>query len=1237
MHISRLFFSALLAAACLVPAQAQLFTSSDSKRTAPGQSRTLRYQPDGEDFVIVNGNRKFTRALYGSNTGFRLETSDVPEFALYMPRMGGNLSLGVIVGEKSLWLNNAERIEARYSAGRRIYTITDPLLENGSLVITALAMYEADGMMLQVEGRKLPSGTQLVWLYGGATNKRFSREGDMGVDAPDCFDLKADYCTNNVYRLRQDGFDIWYGTSRETIQEFLAGKNPETGKNPVCHLTALVPDGASLLVGDATARTTPLTLRQAPASDKYPVVSGTVALRKKPAYIAIYNPETAPSTWSYDDLAACYDRADKSRAEVASTVKITTPDPYFNTLGPALSLVADGIWDSSYKVWMHGAIGWRMPLNGWRAAYTGDAIGRHDRAREHFDGYAASQVTDVEPVLPHPAQDSALNLARSLKKWGTPMYSNGYISRYPNRKNVMHHYDMNLCYIDELLWHFNWTGDMDYVRRMWPVLTAHLAWEKRNFDPDDDGLYDAYCCIWASDALQYNSGGVTHSSAYNYRANKMAAEIAEKIGEDPAPYRQEAEKILQAINNNLWLADKGHWAEYKDFMGLKRVHPDAAIWTVYHAIDSEIHDDFQSWQATRYVDTEIPHVPVIAEGLDRDDYATIATTTWLPYVWSINNVAFAEVMHTALAYWQSGRSDEAFHLFKSSILDGMYLGGSPGNFGQISTYDAARGECYRDFGDPVGVASRALVQGLFGILPDMMNDRVVLRPGFPSEWESASFETSDITYDFKRKGNKDTYKVQLRFERPATLSLQIKARRDKIESVKVNGKKTSWSLKENSVGVPQIEIVAQPAPSNKIEIVWAGKPLSQPEYDTLAVVGSRWKLSLPLSARLMEVRDEQKLLSQTRWEAHSLSAVIRENLGERTLFLKLVQGDMAWWQPVPVTVTQPVTLASSTTEGYALSFALANHTDKPLALRCLVNPGRHEYEQVVEIPARGVSAEVLVPASCAEPGSNTVIAYDTKNQEMARFYCINWEVKNSHTLRYETVDLDSSMNARVTDIFENRYLSPRSPYTTLQVPAQGIGEWCHPKAFAEIDDSGLCRVASGDVLDTPMGVPFRVKQDTTARNIIFTTRWDNYPDSVSVPLSGKASRAYLLMAGSTNHMQCHMTNGLVTVTYTDGTTSTLPLINPETWCPIDQDFYVDGQAFRLQAPRPYRVLLKSGIITRDVESLLKFRGADGRNIACGAAVILDLPLDATRTLQSLTLSAVSTEVVIGLMAVTLER
>ena len=320
-----------------------------------------------------------------------------------------------------------------------------------------------------------------------------------------------------------------------------------------------------------------------------------------------------------------------------------------------------------------------MPLSGWRASYVGDVLGWHDRSRKHFDAYSASQVSAVEPVYPHPNQDTALNLARAEKKWGTQMYSNGYICRNPNENNKMHHYDMNLCYIDELLWHLNWTGDLAYANTMWPVLVNSLAWEKRNFDPDNDGLYDAYCCIWASDALYYNSGAVTHSSAYNYRANKMCAEIARKIGKDPTPYADEATKILNALNNRLWMPAKGHWAEYQDYMGEKKLHESAAVWTIYHAVDSDIQDPFQGYQASRYVDTEIPHIPVVAKGLKDEGYATVSTSNWMPYSWSINNVAFAEVFHTALSYWQVGRNEEGFNLLKSSILDGMYLGASPGN------------------------------------------------------------------------------------------------------------------------------------------------------------------------------------------------------------------------------------------------------------------------------------------------------------------------------------------------------------------------------------------------------------------------------------------------------------------------------------------------------------------------------------------------------------------------------
>lgn len=808
-----------------------------------------------------------------------------------------------------------------------------------------------------------------------------------------------------------------------------------------------------------------------------------------------------------------YENAEQARASMVSMFKIDTPDPFINTLGGALVAAADGIWDG--QVWLHGANGWRMPLSGWRAAYVGDCIGWSDRARTHFDNYAASQVTDVPPVLPHPTQDSALHNARSAKVWGTQMYSNGYICRNPGRNDQMHHYDMNLCYIDELLLHLCWTGDLSYAREVWPVIKRHLEWEKRNFDPDDDGLYDAYCCIWASDALYYNSGGVTHSTAYNYRANRLAADIAVKIGEDATPYLKEAEKINQALQQNLWMEDKGCWAEYKDYMGHKDLHKSPAVWTVYHAIDSEVGNMFQDYLATSYVDREIPHIPVKGEGLEDKGYQTISSTNWTPYSWSINNVAFAEVWNTALAYWQADRPDEAFRLFKSSVLDGMYLGRCPGNFGQISYYDAARGECYRDFGDPIGVASRALVQGLFGIYPDLLNGRAELRPGFPKDWEHASLHATYMDFSYRRKGNKETYSISPRFNRQTAIRLVIPARKDSYKAVVVNGKRVSPEIIE-SVGMPRMAIECPKGNDICVEIVWKGENLN---YDDGALLA-----------------EEETCVGNHR-------------------FVKHQQGDMKWWQPA-----------------------------------------------------------------------------DEENCQMsAPFY--GTELPLDALTQYRPVVMDSVWNAYVTDIFRNEYKNPRSPYTTLQIPLQGIGDWCHPKDTADIDDCGLRQKVRNGLFTTPQGIPFRTPED--GRNIAFTTLWDNYPDMVKVALKGKAEGIYLMLAGSTNHMQCHHDNGVIRVVYRDGSKDSLSLVNPENWPPIEQDFYFDGLAFQSAAPRPYRVVLSTGLVSNDLEKDLCLDGFNDRRIPGGAATILFLPLDDGKELSELQVEARANDVVIGLMGATL--
>lgn len=1014
---------------------------NDHKR---GAARTLQYRPDGEDFVSVNGKNRYTRALYGSHTAFRLETSDRPIFAVYEKRNSKNIHFHLVLADSSVTpLEETAWCESRYTPGRRSYRLKHPSWgADAELQISALALPDEDAAIWKITPVNMPVGAVLRPMLSEIRLNRLSRNGDMGADPPGCFDAPE-----QPQQLQSLGISLF---DRQDVY-------------------VLVRD-YSLIVP------------------------------------------------SQEEGISLYNKSEQARADLASRIRITTPDPYFNTLGGALAVAADGIWDG--EVWLHGAIGWRMPLNGWRAAYTGDALGWHDRARTHFNAYAASQVTEVPNTIPHPAQDSALALARSEKKWGTPQYSNGYICRNPRRNDQMHHYDMNLCYIDELLWHFNWTGDLEYARRMWPVLTRHLAWEKRNYDPDNDGLYDAYACIWASDALYYNSGAVTHSSAYNYRSNRLAAMIAEKIGEDPAPYREEADRILKALNARLWMPERGHWAEFQDFMGHKRLHTSPGVWTIYHALDSDIADPFQAYLATSYVDREIPHIPVRGDGLKDEGYATISTTNWLPYSWSINNVAFAEVMHTALAYFQAGRTDAGFHLLKSSVLDGMYLGESPGNFGQISFYDAARGECYRDFGDPIGVASRVLIQGLYGILPDAMNGRLLVKPGLPSSWPFASLHTPDIDFDFKHTNEAVTsYTIIHRLSAVRTLELQFPAQRSEVAELTVNGKPATWTLVENSITRPVLSVMVPASSDEKVEIniEWGGEVLGSP--------------------------------TKSQIEATPAEAPVR--------FVPMQQGDMKWWAPV----------------------------DNPMA---------------------------------ADKGNST---------QFSAFAKVN-------SSKCEPVVMDEQFNSAVTDIFRNEYLSPRSPYTTLQIPKQGIGEWCHPLHTVDIDDSGLRSSVQKGVLNTKLGVPFRTPAE--GQNIAFTSLWDNYPDSLTVSLKGKASRAYLLMAGSTNHMQCHIDNGLIRVYYKDGTCDKMALRNPDNWAPIEHIFFEDGMAFNRHAPALYRLRLKTGEVSNNFGEELGFPGAS-RELDGGAAILLEMSLNPDKKLSHLVLETLSNDVVIGLMGITLQR
>lgn len=290
----------------------------------------------------------------------------------------------------------------------------------------------------------------------------------------------------------------------------------------------------------------------------------------------------------------------------------------------------------------------------------------------------------------------------------------------------------------------------------------------------------------------------------------------------------------------------------------------------------------------------------------------------------------------------------------------------------------------------------------------------------------------------------------------------------------------------------------------------------------------------------------------------------------------------------------------------------------------------------LSLAAAGTSKPVLLKGKGLVCGTNSVKITWNYNRSFAGSV-IDWDLPNAPGSRYDTIDLHRYFNDAVTNIFRDQYLSPRPASPTLQLPTQGIGNWCYPLAEANIDDSGL-RKKAGDSNEIvlPAGIPFATPSKAK-HNIIFTSRWDRYPDSVVIPLPGKAAHAYFLMAGSTNSMQSRFTNGVLRVQYKDGTRDSLDLKNPGTWWPIEQDYYVDGFAFTIDHPKPPRLYLKSGEIGDHFRDYRTIKGFTNRAVDGGAATVLDLPLDPQKELDKLVLETTANEVVIGLMSLTLMR
>jgi hypothetical protein len=859
-------------------------------------ARPLRYKPVAGEFVVRNGGEFFNRPIYGVSTptqsgDFRVDAGDLPEFSLYLPGHGGNLKLGFISAKAALtpaskWAAQADEVVARYRPGRMIYEIRDALLGKGMMRVELLTTGVGSGFMVKVEGSDLPSGTQLAWAFGGVSGKKGQRNGDIGCEREAVslfFQVRAEECEGNNYTGDVGAADA---ARRRVIH--LNSKAAEM-------LLTFPRSSESMAWGFQAWSGPPFEWVDPKMNPERRILTGSVAIDSNPQYLTVDHVEGGsgpgiPALTEELDIAKAFNARSAEVEATAQTITFATPDEYLNTVGGAIAIAAETIWDQRQECVLHGGVAWRVALAGWRGPYCLDALGHHDRAVLQFRHWLKRQnLTAVDTTAELNGEavgpwDPNIHLAR---KEGM-LHSNGDLSN--------NHYDMNMVFMDVLLRHLMWTGDVDFAREVWPALQRHLAWEKRLFRRMYAGaggrelpLYEAYAAIWASDNLQYNGGGAAHSSAYNVFAFRTAAKIAKMLGEDGSAYAAEADLVHHAMDELLWVEARGLYGESKDLLGPQTVYTNPALWTVYHTIDSEVPAPRQAWQMCAERLAAIRKVPIHGPGVPDGGWYMLACSDWLPYVWSLNLLLLAENAHMALAMWQTGMRDEAYKVLKGALLDSMYMGLCPGDFHMTSALDVHRQEAQRDFGDPIGITSRALVEGLFGIQPDLIAGEVRMRPGFPSDWDRASLKHKDFDFAWKREGMRETYELTSRLAKAVPVAMTLPARTTRVPAVMNNGAAVKCAFDADAVGAPMVRVQLPAAKSYRVTVEWRGSaPMSAPAQRSYAVGEA---LVLPAGMTPAQIDDPQGCLV-----AGKITSA-----GFHTVFARVREGECAWSMPISFT------------------------------------------------------------------------------------------------------------------------------------------------------------------------------------------------------------------------------------------------------------------------------------------------------------------------------------------------
>jgi hypothetical protein len=309
---------------------------------------------------------------------------------------------------------------------------------------------------------------------------------------------------------------------------------------------------------------------------------------------------------------------------------------------------------------------------------------------------------------------------------------------------------------------FEWTGDLDFAREMYPAMKMGISWlltdmdQNKNLFPEGYGIMEVYGL----------NAELIDVAVYTQRALQATARLAASFDQrDTAKrYEQLASELELNINQRFWLEEE---SSYADFYGnraqamsaaegairqiglkgeSKLTQRDNALIEYYEALKQEIArvpDSGRGWITNKNWVITTPMEMGIApraraiQLLDKIRSENVGA--YGPFLSAVERQAMMTISTGVQAVSEAnyGRTDEAMWYVDKIVQ--TFNRKSPGSIAEMMPDYG----CFIIAWTGYGIVL-PLIQHVFGIWPDAMNKSVVFEPHVPTGWENMSIEDLPI-------------------------------------------------------------------------------------------------------------------------------------------------------------------------------------------------------------------------------------------------------------------------------------------------------------------------------------------------------------------------------------------------------------------------------------------------------------------------------------------------------------